>query len=247
MQSKPFSFRAAVRGILHMPSRTEQPGSVGNVDPASSEPIGGRVDLAIGVIETSLATLKEVSSLAGKIPYISPIAGIILQALKMRDEVKVYKEEWGAVMQKLANVGSVFINVGEMCRVHDFKEDELPLSLRDILRALREDLDGMDDALQQCADVRGIKKVLLRTDMLRRVKQYDSKLSNVLQVFQANLTLSLLTQLIQECKGTPHPSEPSQTIESKSMLSKPQIFFGCNTELAQIIHMIFTNIGSHPT
>ncbi|KAI0295408.1 hypothetical protein B0F90DRAFT_1820572 [Multifurca ochricompacta] len=210
MQSKPFSFRAAVRGILHMPSRTEQPDSVGNVDPASSEPIGGRVDLAVGVIETSLATLKEVSSLAGKIPYISPIAGIILQALKMRDEVKV----------------------------HDFKEDELPPSLCDILRALREDLDGMDDALQQCADVRGIKKVLLCTDMLRRVKQYDSKLSNVLQVFQANLTLLLLTQLIQECKqGTPHPSEPSQTIESKSMLSKPQIFFGCNTELAQIIHM----------
>ncbi|KAI0291647.1 P-loop containing nucleoside triphosphate hydrolase protein, partial [Multifurca ochricompacta] len=31
-----------------------------------------------------------------------------------------------------------------------------------------------------------------------------------------------------------------------SMPSKPQIFFGRDTELAQIIHMIFTNIGSHP-
>ncbi|KAI0297444.1 hypothetical protein B0F90DRAFT_1739388, partial [Multifurca ochricompacta] len=26
----------------------------------------------------------------------------------------------------------------------------------------------------------------------------------------------------------------------------PQIFFGRDSELAQIIHMIFTNIGSHP-
>ncbi|KAI0294296.1 P-loop containing nucleoside triphosphate hydrolase protein [Multifurca ochricompacta] len=210
-----------------MPSRTEQPDSVGNVDPASSEPISGRVDVAIGAVETSLAALKEVSSLAGKIPYISPIAGIILQALKMRDDVKVYKEEWGAVMEKLAN-------------------DELPPGLRDILRTLQRDLDGMDDALQRCVDVRGIKKVLLRTDILRKVKQYDSKLSNVLQVFQANLILSLLTQLIQERKVTTHPSERSQTTEFISMPSKPQIFFGRDTELAQIIHMIFTNIGSHP-
>jgi hypothetical protein len=56
-----------------------------STNPASSEPIGGRTDLTIGTVEMSLAALKEFSSLAGKIPYIAPVAGIILQALKMRD------------------------------------------------------------------------------------------------------------------------------------------------------------------
>jgi hypothetical protein len=38
-----------------------------------------------------------------------------------------------------------------------------------------------------------MKKVLLRTDMLRKVKQYDGILSNVLQVFQV-------------CREYSHPS-----------------------------------------
>jgi hypothetical protein len=39
----------------------------------------------ISAIEPTLSALKELSSLAKKIPYISPVAGLILQALKMWD------------------------------------------------------------------------------------------------------------------------------------------------------------------
>ena len=46
--------------------------------------IGGRTDLALGVIETSLAALQTGSALATHVPFISPIAGLILQTLKMR-------------------------------------------------------------------------------------------------------------------------------------------------------------------
>jgi len=54
-------------------------------DPASSEPIGGAGDISMSAIETSLAVLKEASALAATIPYISPVAGLLLQALTMRD------------------------------------------------------------------------------------------------------------------------------------------------------------------
>jgi hypothetical protein len=55
-------------------------------DPASSEAIRGSGDMAMSAIETSLAVLKEASSLAQHIPYISPVAGLLLQALTMRGE-----------------------------------------------------------------------------------------------------------------------------------------------------------------
>ncbi len=42
-------------------------------------------DIAMSAIQTSLAVLKEGSSLAAKLPYIAPIAGLLLQALTMRD------------------------------------------------------------------------------------------------------------------------------------------------------------------
>jgi len=47
--------------------------------------IGTHDDVAMSAIQTSLAALKEGSSLAAKLPYIAPIAGLLLQALTMRD------------------------------------------------------------------------------------------------------------------------------------------------------------------
>ena len=42
-------------------------------------------DIAMSTIQTSLVFLQEGSSLAAKLPFIAPIAGLILQALIMRD------------------------------------------------------------------------------------------------------------------------------------------------------------------
>ena len=38
----------------------------------------------MGVVETSLAALQTGSALVANVPFISPIAGLILQALQMR-------------------------------------------------------------------------------------------------------------------------------------------------------------------
>jgi hypothetical protein len=42
-------------------------------------------DIAMSAIQTSLAALKEGSAFAAKIPFIAPIAGLLLQVLTMRD------------------------------------------------------------------------------------------------------------------------------------------------------------------
>jgi hypothetical protein len=42
-------------------------------------------DIAMSAIQTSLAALKEGSALAANLPFIAPIAGLLLQALTMRD------------------------------------------------------------------------------------------------------------------------------------------------------------------
>jgi hypothetical protein len=47
-------------------------------------------------------------------------------------EVRQYKEEWTAVMEKLVNVGSVVVNVGTMCQRHGLKEEELPPDLLNV-------------------------------------------------------------------------------------------------------------------
>jgi hypothetical protein len=50
-------------------------------------------------------------------------------------EVKQCKEEWKLVMEKLAKVGSVIVNVGNLCRNHGLKIDELPSELLAIIKS----------------------------------------------------------------------------------------------------------------
>ena len=52
---------------------------------ASARQIGTHDDVAISAIQTSLAALQMGSALAAKLPYIAPIAGLLLRALTMRD------------------------------------------------------------------------------------------------------------------------------------------------------------------
>jgi hypothetical protein len=40
-------------------------------------------------------------------------------------------------MQKLSRVASIVVDVGEACRTHNLREEDLPLGLRIILESLR--------------------------------------------------------------------------------------------------------------
>jgi hypothetical protein len=62
-----------------------RPYSATHLIPASSDLIGGTADTAMSAIEASLAALKEASALASRIPFIAPVAGLLLQTLTMRD------------------------------------------------------------------------------------------------------------------------------------------------------------------
>lgn len=73
------------RCFLSSSLASDSPHSATHPDHTSSKPIGGVGDITMGTVETTLAALKEASALAGKIPYIAPVAGLLLQVLTMRD------------------------------------------------------------------------------------------------------------------------------------------------------------------
>lgn len=135
----------------------------------------------MSAIQTSLAALKDGTTLAVNLPYIAPIASLLLQALTMRDEVKQNKEECEVVMRKLIRVAGIIVGV---CGKYNINEEDLPASLLSILGSLQRELDGIERILKDCSRKRGIKGFLLRKDLLTRIKRCDGELSNVLQAFQ---------------------------------------------------------------
>lgn len=61
-------------------------------------------DTAMNAIQTSLAVLQAGSSLASKLPFIAPIAGLLLQALTMRDARVLFSPPDNTLM--IASLGS---------------------------------------------------------------------------------------------------------------------------------------------
>ncbi|KAH9040451.1 hypothetical protein EDB85DRAFT_139337 [Lactarius pseudohatsudake] len=158
--------------------------------------IGTHGDITMSAIQTSLAALKEGSALATKLPFIAPIAGLLLQALTMRDEVKQYREECEIVMHKLARIARIIVDVGELCEHHNLSEEDLPAGLRTILGSLQRELDRIERVLKECSKRKGIKRIFLRKDLLTKIKQCDVEISNVIQAFQAKLSLDTRVALI---------------------------------------------------
>ncbi|KAH9008182.1 hypothetical protein EDB83DRAFT_648887 [Lactarius deliciosus] len=172
------------------------------VIPELAWPIDTHDDIAMGAIQTSLSLLKEGSSLATNLPFIAPIAGLLLQALTMRDEVKQYKGECEIVLGKLARIARIIVNV---CEKYNLSEEDLPTTLWDILSSLQRELDRIERVLKKCSKRKGIKGILLRKDLLMKIRQCDVELSNVLQAFQAELGLDIRFALIVQRRevGTP--------------------------------------------
>ncbi|KAF8269795.1 hypothetical protein EI94DRAFT_1724355 [Lactarius quietus] len=146
----------------------------------------------MNAIQTSLAVLQEGSALASKLPFIAPIAGLLLQALAMRDEVKQYKEECEIVMHKLARIAEIIVN---LCEKYNLSEEDLPASLWAILDSLQRELDRIKQVLRKCSKRNGLKGFLLRKDLLMKIKQCDVELSNVLQAFQVRSLLLLFVAI----------------------------------------------------
>jgi hypothetical protein len=95
--------------------------------------IGTQENISMSAIQTSLAVLREGVSLSAGFPYIAPIAGLLLRALTMRDEVKQYKEECEIVMHKLTRIALIIVR---LCEKYNLTEGDLPASQRAILDSL---------------------------------------------------------------------------------------------------------------
>jgi hypothetical protein len=124
----------------------------------------------LNAIQTSLAALKDGSALVAHVPYISPIAGLLIQIFTMRDvsipvcfwmsfmlielkqEVKQCDVELEILMEKLKNVTGIIVGVGERCRTLGLKD--VPPGLHTILETLRRCVSQLASFMSSCPYLR---------------------------------------------------------------------------------------------
>ncbi|KAI0290777.1 hypothetical protein BC826DRAFT_1025131 [Russula brevipes] len=178
MPSESPHFKKYIRRIVPISSKGQQ-----LVRPMRSLDLG---DIAWNIMRTSLAVLTDGGALATMIPYIPAVAGLLLLLLSMQGEVKLCKTQWRVAMQRLFDLAIIVVEIGEICRAHNLKEEDLPAHFHLIFQSVHTELRGVVEAFKECAETSGIMKHLLRPGMLRRIRQYESKLLHALQASQVN-------------------------------------------------------------
>jgi hypothetical protein len=118
--------------------------------------------------------------------------------------MKQYQDDWAVVVDKLEKITTLLNNLGKWCAVlcMAWKREIIHQVCAEFFRpsgstpyipdphivssfCYSSELDGLRRELEQSKKVRStMKRIILRKDMARRVKQCDGKLSNLLQTFQ---------------------------------------------------------------
>jgi len=151
--------------------------------------------------------------------YIGLVANALSTAVTVRREMDRDEKEWKVVMDKIGRISDLLDNVGKSCVKYNMREDNLPDSLRNILRETTTKLDELRRELTQGRD--GILgKILSRDDLKMKVQQCDRELSDLIQYFLSALLLDArLAQIANERRNQSWPAPPGD----RDWDSSPQI------------------------
>ncbi|KAH9049219.1 hypothetical protein EDB83DRAFT_1403106 [Lactarius deliciosus] len=131
------------------------------------------------------------------------------------------KLECEILVHKTARIAKIIVNIGKVCETHNLNEEDLPASLRAILRSLVRtgELDRIEHVFKECSQ--RTKKFLLRAHLLTKIKQCDVELSNVLQAFQAELALDTRFALVVQRREATVDPGPDEAISYNSLEGSP--------------------------
>ncbi|KAN0138031.1 Caspase domain containing protein [Lactarius tabidus] len=110
--------------------------------------------------------------------------------------MKQYTEECEIVTHRLARIARTIVNVGTLCAKHNVSEEDRPASLQDILDSLQRELDSITGVLEECSKCQGVKRFVLRKNLLATIRQCDSELNSALQAFHVELLLDTSVAMI---------------------------------------------------
>lgn len=131
--------------------------------------------------------------------------------------MKQYEKEWDAAKEKLERIAGHLGRVDAFCEKRNLEWKNLPPDLCEILESLESyvihfsrafvagssylsDLNVLEGGLNQSHEIGRIKKIFSPKSLLQQVKNYDSKLSDVLQDFQVCRRFSIrVSRLTYPC------------------------------------------------
>ncbi|KAA1473319.1 hypothetical protein DENSPDRAFT_269273 [Dentipellis sp. KUC8613] len=173
------------------PNDADQPAGGGRAGarPAAPTVASKYLDVTLSNTKTILEMLKDAGEMAKDIPYIKAISGVVVQILKMREEVVTLREKWDGIMNDIEDIRKLLEDVQ---RDVNGANVDLSQDLKARLKSFESTLQDVSTALEESCVARSgmanrVLKTVRRRDLQEMVNKCADNISNALKYFNTAL------------------------------------------------------------
>ncbi|KAF8182635.1 hypothetical protein BJ912DRAFT_565477 [Pholiota molesta] len=166
-----------------------------NVPATNNQNSSSAVDTGIELVNTVVAIVKEVSEMLNGVPYVKSLSGVILQIIRVRDEIKANKQRCREIIDKVLRMSkSIYQKLAEVAQSSQREKlSRLESQLSEHTRALI----AVHDALERHRSSRtGLARLINRG--LDELNEHDRRLDEL----NTQLILDIIFRITMEQVGS---------------------------------------------
>ncbi|KAI0044922.1 TPR-like protein, partial [Auriscalpium vulgare] len=224
-----------------VPKSSSRPSGIPSLRDASK---ASKTDMAFSTVGTALAILQEVGEMTANVPYIKALSGLVLQIIKIKDDVHTMKEKWAENMRLVLQIQKVIDDFHDACVADGKSDGDLPDYLVRALRGLESTLQDVLSVLAQCTGKRKrdfIKKIANRSQLTKAVDACGRDVQNALTILNMRLVLyqgSTMNDVALAIKAQMASRSSPAYKPAPPVLRRPYPFIGRDVEVNDIVNRI---------
>ncbi|KAF9471016.1 TPR-like protein [Pholiota conissans] len=204
--------------------------------PGATQSSTSAVDTSIQLTNTVLAVVKEVGDMLNGVPYVKSLSGVILQIIKVRDELKVNKKRCGEIIDKVMRMAKkIFEKLAEVAKSD--QRDKLA-KLEEQLKEHERTLTDVHSALQKHQSRSKFDRLINRG--LDELNEHDRRLDEL----KTDLILDIIFHItMEQASTTIPPAQPQATTDRTDTIDhllppKPHFLVERESQLEQALKIL---------
>ncbi|KAF9477246.1 TPR-like protein [Pholiota conissans] len=202
----------------------------------SSQVSASAVDTSIQFTNTVLAVVKEVGEMLNGVPYVKSLSGVVLQIIKIRDELKVNKKRCVEIIDKVMRMAKkIFEKLAEVAKSD--QRDKLA-KLEEQLKEHERTLIDVHTALKKHQSRSGFDRLINRG--LEELNEHDRRLDEL----KTDLILDVIFHItMEQASTTITPAQPQANSETFDNIDhvlppKPHFLVERDAEVDQAVEIL---------
>ncbi|KAJ6521804.1 hypothetical protein DFH09DRAFT_997448 [Mycena vulgaris] len=207
------------------------------------------VDTTKGAVHLAAVALIIAGSATQKVPYLGAISTVLMEVLKIIDEVEACKSAWKNIGFKIQKIQTVVEDFRSQCVGEGMTDEELP----DMIKNAFKDFEGcllkiittMNDCKlnsKRCLD--RARLLYKRSELKAAATQCGNEVDSALSIFHAKLQIDLF-KTIRDLRNavSPHVTLIANlnSISPSFLPPSPSIFYGRSVEVDHVVDLILNH------